>query len=137
MHVLVLTSELVKRSHNSSISTASSVETNLHPKHSITLTHVSTNFPRTQEPPQNSELQKGEKRQVAYCGPKYISRQRTQFSRQDSCICALRSVVRAVLPHRTGGASRMSCHLRFIHSFIHSLVFSLRGRVGRNQSPVM
>jgi len=25
----------------------------------------------------------------------------------------------------------------FIHSFIHSLVFSLRCRVGRNQSPVM
>ena len=25
----------------------------------------------------------------------------------------------------------------YIHSFIHSLVFSLRGRVGRNQSPVM
>jgi len=24
-----------------------------------------------------------------------------------------------------------------IHSFIHSLVFSLRGRVGRNQSPVI
>ena len=24
-----------------------------------------------------------------------------------------------------------------IHSFIHSLVFSLRGRAGRNQSPVM
>ena len=23
------------------------------------------------------------------------------------------------------------------HSFIHSLVFSLRGRIGRNQSPVM
>ena len=28
--------------------------------------------------------------------------------------------------------------MRFIaHSFVHSLVFSLRGRVGRNQSPVM
>jgi len=29
------------------------------------------------------------------------------------------------------------CHKVNIHSFIHSLVFSLRGLVGRNQSPVM
>jgi len=28
-------------------------------------------------------------------------------------------------------------HLLDIHSFTHSLVFSLRGRVGRNQSLVM
>ena len=30
-----------------------------------------------------------------------------------------------------------TCKISFIHSFIHSLVFSLRGRAGRNQSPVM
>ena len=29
------------------------------------------------------------------------------------------------------------CSSLVIHSFIHSLVFSLRGRAGRNQSPVM
>jgi len=28
-------------------------------------------------------------------------------------------------------------YVKLIHSFIHSLVFSLRGRVGRNQSPVL
>jgi hypothetical protein len=43
----------MKRSQ-SSISTASSVQSNKHPKHSITLTQVCTHFPRTQQPPQNS-----------------------------------------------------------------------------------
>jgi hypothetical protein len=85
----------MKRSHNSSISNASSVESSLHlkysialthvctehsitlthvcTKHSITLTHVCTNLTRIQEPPQKSGLQKSDTK-VVYCGPKCISR---------------------------------------------------------------
>jgi hypothetical protein len=54
------------------------------PKRSITMTHVCPNFPRIQQP-QTSGRQKGDMKQVAYRGPKYIRRQRSQFSRHDSC----------------------------------------------------
>jgi hypothetical protein len=68
------------------------VESNLHPKHSTTLTRVRTNFPRIQLPPQNSGRKKVDMKQVAYRGTKYIRRQRSQFSWQDSCTSALSSL---------------------------------------------
>ena len=81
----------IKRSQKTSISTASSVLSILHPKHSIALTQMCTNFPRTQQqPPQNSGRQKGDMKQVAYRGPKYTRRQRSQFSRHDSCTAAVK-----------------------------------------------
>ena len=36
-----------------------------------------------------------------------------------------------------GGGEDLIPYSHWVWSFIHSLVFSLRGRVGRNQSPVM
>jgi hypothetical protein len=71
-----------------------------------------TDFPRIQQPPQNSGRQKGDMKQVAYSGPKYIRRQRSQFSRHDSCTSAARSVVRPVLTQTARGASSMSSHRR-------------------------
>jgi hypothetical protein len=96
---------------NSSISTASSVESNQHTKHSITLTQVRTNFPRIQQPSQNSGRQKGDIKQVSYRGPKCVSHQRSQFSRQHSCTSALRSL-RPVLTQTECGASSTSSHRR-------------------------
>ena len=81
-------------------------------KHSIALTQMRTNFPKIQQPPHNSGRQKGDMKPVAYRGPKYNGRQRSQFSRHDSCTSAPTSVVRPVLTHTARGASSMSSHRR-------------------------
>ena len=47
------------------------------------------------------------------------------------------SVATAVLFNVAQRPYHIQNTLQFIHSCIHSLVFSLRGRAGRNQSPVM
>ena len=81
-------------------------------KHSIALTQMRTDFARIQQPPQNSGRQKVDMKPVAYSGPKYIRRQRSQFSRRDSCTSDPRSVVRPVLTQTARGASSMSSHRR-------------------------
>ena len=82
-------------SHNSSISTASSAESNLHLKHSITLTHVCKNFTRLQQPPQNSGLR------TVTCSKLCTAYPNILVANVHS------SVASSVLPHTTDGTSRM------------------------------
>jgi hypothetical protein len=70
--------KLMNSFQKSSILTASSVESN--PHQSITLPY-DRGKQIFQEPPQTSRRQKSDVKQVAYCGPTYIRRERTEFGR--------------------------------------------------------